>query len=95
MPFSGRKALDIAGDAATMPQAAETLGSAIGRPITFVRVPIEQVRRSSADYALMLEWFDRVGYEADVKGLPARYGIRPTTLAEWARSAAWTMAGAT
>ena len=32
----------------------------------------------------MLEWFDRVGYDADIEGLEREFGIKPTKLAEWA-----------
>jgi hypothetical protein len=54
-----------------------------------VRVPIEQVRAQSADYATMLEWFDRVGYDVDISKLATESGIRPTTFAEWAAKASW------
>lgn len=81
-------AIDIAGDEVTMPEAAKTLGDAFGRKIEFVRVPIEEVRKQSADLAAMLEWFDRVGYDVDIAGNEKRHGIRPTRLAAWARSLA-------
>ena len=78
--------IDIAGDAVTMPQAAAVLSQSLGKPIEFVRIPIAEVRKNSEDFALMLEWFERVGYEADIANLEKRYGIKPLTLAEWARS---------
>ncbi len=84
------RAVDIAGDAYTMPEAAKIIGEAAGRMVEFVRVPIEEVRKSSADYAIMLEWFDRVGYNADIKGMSDESGIRPTTLAEWAGKVDWS-----
>jgi hypothetical protein len=31
----------------------------------------------------MLEWFDRVGYNADIEGLEHEFGIKPTKLAGW------------
>jgi uncharacterized protein YbjT (DUF2867 family) len=82
-------ALELAGDQHTMPETAEILGKAAGRKIEFVPVPIAEVRKFSEDYAIMLEWFDRVGYEVDIPGLARKYGIRLTTLAEWARRANW------
>jgi uncharacterized protein YbjT (DUF2867 family) len=81
--LTGRE-IDLAGDAATMPQTAEIFSHALGRRIEFVRVPIEEVRKNSADFGLMLEWFDRVGYNADIPGLEREFGINPTTLKEWA-----------
>ena len=79
-----RREIDIAGDAVTIPAAAATLSQALGKPVEFVRVPIEDVRKNSGDFALMLEWFDKVGYDADIAGNAKAFGIRPTTLAEWA-----------
>jgi len=81
--------LDLAGDQHTMPQTAEILGKTLGKKIEFVPLPIAEVRKFSEDYALMLEWFDRVGYNADIPGLTKKYGIRMTTFAEWARRANW------
>jgi len=81
-----RREIDIAGDAVTIPQAAATFTKALGRPIEFVQIPIEEVRKNSADFALMLEWFDRIGYDADIPALTREFGIPPTTLAAWAAS---------
>lgn len=76
--------IDIAGDAKTMPEAAAILGRAFGRPIQFVQVPIEAVRKNSEDFAIMLEWFDRVGYDVDIATLERESGVRMTTLDAWA-----------
>jgi len=37
----------------------------------------------------MLEWFDRVGYDADIEKTARESGIRPTRLAEWAATVSW------
>jgi uncharacterized protein YbjT (DUF2867 family) len=84
------RALDIAGDALTMPETAKTLSSANGTSFEFVQVPIEEVRKFSEDYALMLEWFDRVGYEADIEGLSKESVIKPTSFADWAAQTDWS-----
>jgi len=85
-----RKEIELAGDAHTSPEAGQILSKAAGRTITFEPVPITEVRKASEDSALMLEWFDRVGYNADIAGNAKRYGIKPTTLAEWAASVRWS-----
>jgi uncharacterized protein YbjT (DUF2867 family) len=79
-----RREIDLAGDVRTMPQAAEILAAALGRAITFAQVPIEQVRQYSEDTALMLEWFERVGYSADIPGLEREFGRTLTKLPDWA-----------
>jgi len=84
-----RAEVDIAGDQHTMPETAAILGKAMGRDLQFVRTPIEEARKWSADYAAMLEWFDRVGYDADIRANEKRFGIQPTSLREWAGGAAW------
>ena len=81
--LNGRE-IDLAGDAVTMPEAAKILSKGLGRPIGFVQVPIGEVRKNSEDMALMLEWFDRVGYNADIEGLEREFGIKPMKLADWA-----------
>jgi uncharacterized protein YbjT (DUF2867 family) len=83
------RAIDIAGDELTAPRTAEIIGEASGRKVTHFQVPIEEVRKSSGDFAAMLEWFDAVGYDADIGGNARAYGIRPTPLAEWVKSVKW------
>jgi len=83
-----RREIDLAGDVRTMAEAAPILAKALNRPITFVQTPIEQVRRNSEDTALMLEWFERVGYSADIAGLEREFRRTLTKLPEWARRSA-------
>jgi len=68
-----------------MPEAAEILTEALSRPIAFTQTPIEQVRQYSKETALMLEWFERVGYSADIAGLEREFGRALTKLPDWAR----------
>src|SRR6202163_2557334 len=83
--LNGRE-IDLAGDVRTMPQAAEILTEALGRPIAFAQTSIEQVRQYSKDTALMLQWFERVGYSADIAGLEREFGRALTKLPDWTRS---------
>ena len=80
-----RREIDLAGDVRTLPQATEILTEALGRQIHFVQTPIEQVRQYSKEMAVMLEWFDRVGYSADIAGLEREFGRAVTKLPDWAR----------
>ena len=81
--LDGRE-IDIAGDARTLPETADVLGRAFGRPIKYVQIPLEDVRRNSEDFALMLDWFNRVGYDADIDGVAREFGITPMRLDQWA-----------
>jgi uncharacterized protein YbjT (DUF2867 family) len=78
--------IDVGGDAATMPEAAEALSQLTGKDVTYQRIPIEAVRQNSDDFAKMLEWFDAVGYSADIPAMESRWGIKPLTLKEWIRT---------
>jgi len=84
------QAIDLAGDAKTMPETAAIFSAATGSEIEFVQLSLEEVRQSSEDYALMLEWFDAVGYDVDIEALARKTGIRPTPLAEWAARVDWS-----
>jgi uncharacterized protein YbjT (DUF2867 family) len=79
-----RAEIDLAGDSLTMPQVAAVLSKATGKPLEFQRVPLSEVRKFSEEYAVMLDWFDKVGYDADIPGLEKKYGIKLTRLADWA-----------
>jgi uncharacterized protein YbjT (DUF2867 family) len=79
-----RREIDLAGDEATMVEVADALTKGLGRKISYVQIPMSEVRKNSEDFALMLEWFERVGYHADIAGIAREFGIRPTKLGEWA-----------
>jgi len=83
--FKGAE-IEYAGDAVTMPEAAAALSELTGKTITYQQIPISAVRANSEDFALMLEWFDAVGYAADIPALESRWGIRPITLKQWIRT---------
>jgi uncharacterized protein YbjT (DUF2867 family) len=88
-----RREIDLAGDVQTMPGAAKILTEALGRPIVFSQTPIEPVRQYSKEMATMLEWFERVGYSADIAGLEREFGRKLTKLSDWASRSARPNAG--
>jgi uncharacterized protein YbjT (DUF2867 family) len=79
-----RREIDLAADEATMPDVAMALSRGLGRNISFVEIPISEVRKNSDDFATMLEWFDRVGYDVDIPSLEREFGIKGTKLVDWA-----------
>src|SRR3990172_3487766 len=79
------RAFDIAGDELTPVETAAALTEVLGRKVTHVQVPIEEVRKGSEDYALMLEWFDRVGYNVHIKSNAKEFGLAPTPFRAWAK----------
>jgi uncharacterized protein YbjT (DUF2867 family) len=87
-----RRAIELAGDEMTMPEAAKVLGDALGRTITFDPVPVAEIRKMDADEATMFEWFNRIGLDVDISGLAERNAIRPLTLKEWSTKVKWPVA---
>lgn len=83
------RAIDIAGDELAPPVIAELISKAAGRPVTHFQVPLDEVRRSSQEFAIMLEWFDAVGYDADIEGTAREFGIEPTRFADWVKTVDW------
>lgn len=82
--FFGKR-FDIASDERTGDEAAAILSGALGKPIQYVALPPDALRAQSEDMALMFEWFDKVGYSADVPALRRDYpDVGWRTLAEWA-----------
>lgn len=77
--------IDLAGDSITFPQAAATLARATRKAIEYKRISIEAVRKQSPEAAIMLEWFDKVGYDADIGEVAGKYDLHPLTLDAWAR----------
>jgi uncharacterized protein YbjT (DUF2867 family) len=86
------RAIELAGDELTMPQAAACFGRVLGRPVQYVQVPTAEVRRTlgagGADQVAMFTWFNRVGYSADIPAVRALYPAL-TTLEQWVRRAGW------
>ena len=78
-----RREIDLAADALTIPDAARHLSRGLGRNISFVEIPMSEVRKNSEDFAIMLEWFDRVGYNVDIPSLEREFGIEGTRFVKW------------
>jgi uncharacterized protein YbjT (DUF2867 family) len=86
------KRFDIAGDALSGEGQAKILSRAIGRPITYQEVPLATARQQSEDAALMFEWFNRVGYDADIAAFRRDFPeVRWHTFADWAHEFDWSV----
>ena len=70
--FLGKR-IDIASDELTGEQAAKILSDELGREIKYIQVPLEQIRQTSKDIALMYEWYERAGPSIDITNLHQEY----------------------
>ena len=81
--FLGKR-IDIASDELTGAMAAAAISEVSGRHIEYSALPIDALRQRNEDQARMFEWFDRVGYDADIVGLRSLY---PEV--DWHRFSIW------
>src|SRR6267378_7556794 len=88
--FLGKR-IDIASDELTVATAAAAISEVSGRPMEYTALPIDTVRQWNEDLARMFEWFDRVGYDADVVGLRGLYPeVDWHRFSVWAREQDWS-----
>ncbi|MGK5639439.1 NmrA/HSCARG family protein [Streptomyces sp. URMC 126] len=87
--FAGRR-IDIASDELTPARMAETLATALGRPVVHREVLLGEVRKRSADLAAMFAYFTTTGLDVDVAGLRRAYPeVGWQSFADWAAGQDW------
>ncbi|MDO3435505.1 NmrA/HSCARG family protein [Rhizobium sp. CBN3] len=87
----GRR-FDIAGDELSGEDQVKILSEVLGRPIGYQELPIAAMRQQSEDAALMYEWFDRTGYDADIASLRGDFpDVGWHRYDDWARGFDWSV----
>jgi uncharacterized protein YbjT (DUF2867 family) len=84
--------VDIASDELSSWEVAEILTRVTGHEVHYVELPLEQVRQAmDEDGARMFEWFDQVGYSADIEGLRREHPeVGWHTFEDWAKGQDWS-----
>jgi uncharacterized protein YbjT (DUF2867 family) len=84
--------VDIASDELSGREVAEILTRVTGHEVHYVELPLEQVRQAMGeDGARMFEWFDQVGYSADIEGLRREHPeVGWHTFEDWAKGQDWS-----
>ena len=91
--FLGKR-IDIASDELTLTTVAAAISDVLGRQIKYNALPIDAVRQQNEDLARMYEWFDRVGYDADIVGLRVLYPeVDWHRFSTWAAEQDWSATG--
>jgi len=84
------EAIDLAGDENTLAEAAQILSAVTGVDVEPVHVPIEDAYETfGEEFTVMCEWFNEVGYSADVDALEDRFGFAFDDLETYLRGAGW------
>ncbi|MBX4957239.1 NmrA/HSCARG family protein [Rhizobium lentis] len=86
------KRFDIAGDELSGEEQANILSDMLARPVAYRELPIAAMRQQSEDAALMFEWFDRTGYDADIAALRRDFPeVGWHRYRDWARGFDWSV----
>lgn len=88
--FAGKR-FDLAGDKLSGNDVLAVLSRVIGRPFTYVQVPLDVIRqRMGEDGARMYEWFDRVGFTFDRAALRREFpDVAFHDFETWAKAQDW------
>jgi uncharacterized protein YbjT (DUF2867 family) len=85
----GRR-IDIAGDELSNNSLAAIFADVLGHEVQYGGFPPDAMRAQSEDMALMFEWFDAVGYSADIDGLRRDFPeVAWQRADEWVRAQDW------
>jgi uncharacterized protein YbjT (DUF2867 family) len=87
--FVGER-FELAGDDLTLEETAEVFSEVTGVDVEAVHVPIEDAYDSfGEEFTVMCEWFNDVGYSADIPELEETFGFEFTTLPEYLHDHGW------
>ncbi|NHN46171.1 NmrA/HSCARG family protein [Halostella sp. JP-L12] len=87
--FVGER-FELAGDELTLEETADVLSEVTGVDVDAYHVPIEDAYESfGEEFTVMCEWFNEVGYDADVDALEERFGFEFRTLEGYLRESGW------
>ena len=91
--FNGRR-IDIASDELSGKQFAKILSTVTGRKIGYTQISLDPIRAMSEDFAVMYEWFERVGYSIDLAKLRQEYrAIGWHGFKDWTKKQDWSVLG--
>ena len=84
------ESIDLAGDSKTLEETADILSDVTGVEVEAVHVPIEDAYESfGEEFTVMCEWFNEVGYSADIPALEEQFGFEFNTLEQYLREHGW------
>ncbi len=66
--YSG-KTIELAGDDISMPEVAKAYTNVFGKETVFEELPLDVLRQNSEELAMMFQWFQEKGYEANIPEL--------------------------
>jgi uncharacterized protein YbjT (DUF2867 family) len=84
------ESIDLAGDEKTLEETAAVVSAVTGVDVEAVHVPIDDAYETfGEEFTVMCEWFNEVGYSADIEALEERFGFDFATLEAYLRANGW------
>lgn len=84
------EAIEIASDELTLEAMALRFTTTTGRNVEAVHVPMDDFREAMGEeYAVMYEWFNEVGYKADLTALRRDHDLELTPLETYLEQSGW------
>ncbi|GGN88797.1 MULTISPECIES: NmrA/HSCARG family protein [Haloarcula] len=81
---------ELAGDEKTLDETAALVSEVSGLDVEAYHVPIDEAAAQfGEEFAVMCEWFNEVGYDADVAALEATFGFEFADLETYLRAHGW------
>jgi len=82
--------MDIAGDSVTYTKVAELFSKEIGKDVSYTPISLEDFQNAMGEeYAKMVDWFNKVGYDVDIDELESSNNIKLVKLDEWIPASGW------
>lgn len=87
--FDGKR-INLASDAVSPAEANEILSRVTGRKLVYQGYPTSALREQNPDFAAMFDFFNDVGYTADIEGLRRDYpSVGWHSFEAWAKTLDW------
>lgn len=84
------KAIDVAGDSLTMPAATKIIGEKLGKEIEYTALSMDDFEKAMGEeYAVMVDWFNKVGYTVDIDELEKTSDLKLKKFSEWVAEVDW------
>ncbi|MBX0323243.1 NmrA/HSCARG family protein [Halomicroarcula sp. F13] len=81
---------ELAGDEKTLSETAAIISEVSGQEVEPYHVPIEDAYDDfGEEFTVMCEWFNEVGYDADIEALESTFGFEFTDLESYLRAHGW------
>jgi len=84
------EAIDIAGDSITFPKVAELFSKKVGQEVSYTTISLDDFQSAMGEeYAKMIDWFNKVGYDVNIDALESSNNINLVKLDEWISASSW------